>query len=97
LSAVPRNTWEQNIERMKRNLDRIVEIQYEVSDIMRDRHYRAHDLLSVLLEECKDELAVLVEEESQNGKLAERIRKKIDILFGENQAEAEKIYPATDF
>ncbi|RLB19406.1 MAG: histidine kinase [Deltaproteobacteria bacterium] len=92
LSAVPRNTWEQNIERMKRNLDRIVEIQYEVSDIMRDRHYRAYDLLSVLLEECKDELAVLVEEESQNGKLAERIRKKIDILFGENQAEAEKIY-----
>ncbi len=92
LSALPEDTWEQNIERMKRNLDRIIEIQYEVGDIMRERHYRAHDLLNVLLEECKDELAVLVEEESQNGKLAERISKRIDALFGENQREAEKIY-----
>lgn len=92
LSALPQNTWEQNIERMKRNLDRIVEIQYEVSDIMQDQHYRAHDLLTVLLDECKDELAVLVEEESRNGKLAERIRQRIDELFGENQVEAEKIH-----
>ncbi|MBW2096990.1 MAG: GAF domain-containing protein, partial [Deltaproteobacteria bacterium] len=52
LSALPQDTWEQNIERMKRNLDRIIEIQYEVGDIMRERHYRAHDLLNVLLEEC---------------------------------------------
>ena len=92
LTGLPQNTWEQNIERMKRNLDRIIEIQYEVSDIMQDRHYRARDLLNVLLEECKDELAVLVEEESHNGKLAERIRKRIDELFGENQREAEEIH-----
>lgn len=92
LAALPRETWEKNIDRMQRNLDRIVEIQYEVRDIILEKHYRAHDLLNVLLEQCKDELAVLVEEESQNRKLVERIQKRIDDMFGEDQGEAEKIY-----
>jgi PAS domain S-box-containing protein len=91
LADLPHERWEQNLDRMKRNLDRIVEIQYEVSDIMHDQHYRAHDLLTVLLDECKDELAVLVEEESQEKTLADRIRKRIDAVFGESDSEPEKI------
>jgi len=92
LSTLPEKMWKQNIERMKRNLDRIIEIQYEVNDIMQDQHFQAYDLLNVLLDECKDELAVLVEEESQNGKLAERVRKRIDEIFGEDQREEEEIH-----
>jgi PAS domain S-box-containing protein len=91
LTNLPDRAWEQNIERMRRNLDRVVDIQYQVSDIMGEKHYQVHDLLTLLLEECKDELAVLVEEESRNGKLAERIRKRIDDLFGETPEENQEI------
>jgi PAS domain S-box-containing protein len=91
LATLPDRAWEQNIERMRRNLERVVDIQYQVSDIMGENHYQVHDLLILLLEECKDELAVLVEEESRNVTLAERIRKRIDDLFGETPEENEEI------
>jgi PAS domain S-box-containing protein len=91
LTTLPDRAWEQNIERMRRNLDRIVDIQYQVSDIIGKKHYRAHDLLTLLLEECKDELAVLVEEESRNVNLAQRIRERIEDLFGEVPEEKEEI------
>jgi PAS domain S-box-containing protein len=92
LTTLSDTSWEPNIERIKRNLDRIVDIQYQVSDIMREGHYRAYDLLTLLLEECKDELSVLVEEESRNILLVQRIRKRIDDVFGKAPEEIEEIF-----
>lgn len=85
LSTLPHDDWKQNMERMKRNLARIVDIQYEVSDIMQDRHYEAHDVLSILLEQCQDELEVLCADETGNESVGKRIRKKIDTVFGQEE------------
>ena len=40
LKALPEKEWAATFQRAKRNLDRILEIQYQVEDIMRDREYR---------------------------------------------------------
>ncbi len=83
LSSLPKKNWQTTIERARRNLKRILDMQYQVEDIMRERHYDVHYLVSLLLEECADELESLVAEEVGEGRLVETIRKRIDEIFGQ--------------
>lgn len=91
LSSLPRETWKPTIERAKRNLDRILEMQYQVEDIMRDRHYETHRMLSWLLYECADALESLFAEEVGEGELVEKIRNRIHEMFGETESPPEDI------
>jgi signal transduction histidine kinase len=50
-------------------------------------------MLSWLLEQCADELVSLVGEEVGEGKILERIAKKIDDLFGSKESPLQKILP----
>ena len=84
--------WKPNVEMAKRNLDRIKEIQYEVEDIMIDKEFKSYGLLSLLLDQCEDELEVLIEEENKNNTSIERIRKKIQELFGPKELESKIIH-----
>jgi PAS domain S-box-containing protein len=70
------------LDMAKRNLDRIKDIQIEVEDIMEARAYRAHTMLSFLLDQCTDELAILVGEQCGEGPVVESIRQRIEELFG---------------
>ncbi|UCF84867.1 MAG: PAS domain S-box protein [Desulfobacteraceae bacterium] len=92
LSSVPRDTWEPTVERAQRNLDRILEMQYEVEDIMRDKHYETHHLVSWLLDECADELESLFAEELGEGRVVEKIRSRIDEIFGETESPPQDIF-----
>ncbi|MBL6967112.1 MAG: GAF domain-containing protein [Desulfobacteraceae bacterium] len=91
LGALPEESWKNTISRSKRNLDRIMEIQNQVEDIMRERHYRSHDLLSQMLEQCAEELETLFAEEVGEGRLVETIRKRIDTLFGPKKIEPRRV------
>jgi PAS domain S-box-containing protein len=82
LSSLQEKTWQATIERARRNLKRILDMQYQVEDIMRERHYDVHYLISWLLDECADELESLIAEEVGEGVLVESIRKRIDEIFG---------------
>jgi PAS domain S-box-containing protein len=91
LSPLPRETWETTLERAKRNLERILDIQYEVTDIMQNSDFRGYHLLSNLLDECADELEAVAAEELGEGKLVERLRRRIDAIFGPRIIEARDI------
>lgn len=91
LEAVPEEKWKRHMERMRRNLDRIVDLQYEVSDIIMSQDYRIHTLLSLLLEQCKDELEVLVEKETGAKDASLHIRACIDQLFGPKELTPQVI------
>ena len=91
LASVPSETWQPTVERARRNLARILEMQYEVEDIMRERHYDTHYVLTLLLKECADELETLVAEEVGEGPIVEKIREKIDSLFSVEEGEPECI------
>jgi PAS domain S-box-containing protein len=82
LSEQPEETWKPTFDRIRRNLDRILGIQYEVEDIMEARHYKTHDFLNILLDQCADELESMVAQEVGEGPLVQKIRKKIDDLYG---------------
>lgn len=93
LSVLQRDSWEPVLERARRNLRRILELQYEVEDIMRNRHYHSHRMISWMLEACRDELSSLVEEETGQGDIARRVSARIDRLFGPMEYEPEYIDP----
>jgi PAS domain S-box-containing protein len=88
---LPEASWRPVMERVARNLERIAGIQYEVEDIIQGNDYRVRDVLSFLLDQCADALEVLVNLEADDGAVIDRIRRKIDELFGPKQAPPEKI------
>ncbi len=81
LMELPHRDWVAAQERAERNLGRVLEIQYEAADIMQKKPYRAHGMLTLLLEQCRDELESLAAEETGSPALAERIGRRIDELF----------------
>jgi PAS domain S-box-containing protein len=91
LEALPEETWKSTIEMVRRNLNRIVDIQYEVADIMEDRQYKTYGLLTLLLDLCADELEVLFAEEVEDGRTVERVRKRIEELFGPQKVVPQEV------
>jgi len=79
------------MERLQRNLNRILEIQYQVEDIMHDRQHKSFNVLSLLLDQCKDELEALVAEEVGEGPVTERISNRIVEIFGSKDRKISEI------
>jgi signal transduction histidine kinase len=91
MAAIPQAAWKTTADRIKRNLDRILEIQYEVDDIMQEKQTKAYGLLTLLLEQCADEIEALVAEHAEEGSLVEKVRERINNLFGPREAVSKEI------
>ncbi len=68
--------------RMHRNLKRLLDMQYEISDMLREKHYRAHGLLSFLLASSRDMLEILFETVPDISRRLDIIQRTIDREFG---------------
>jgi PAS domain S-box-containing protein len=86
MEGLPEAAWKPFVDMAQRNLDRMEAIQIEVEDIMEGRQYKPYGVLSLLLDECSDELAVLVAQETDNGAVIERLHKRIKDLFGPKES-----------
>lgn len=83
LESLPVEKWEKTLGRIERNLDRIVDIQGEVADIMQDKTYSAQRMLIKMLEVCQDELETMIEDRSGDaGTILDGIHTLIDEKFG---------------
>jgi PAS domain S-box-containing protein len=91
LEAVPAKDWHATYERAKRNLDRIVEIQDQVGDIMRGGEYKTYSMLRFLLDQCGDELEALVAEKVGEGEIVRWLRERIEKEFGHKESRIEEI------
>jgi len=91
LATLPEETWKPSMERAERNLNRILEIQMETEDIIRERQYRTHDFLSMMLDECTDELENLIAQEVGERPVIDRIRERIGEIYGAKEIVPEKI------
>jgi signal transduction histidine kinase len=91
LKSLPAETWEKTLTRATRAVHRLSEIQYEVTDIMKGREIRTHRFISQLLDLCADEIELLFEEETEGSPIVERIRQRIDELFGSKDAEPVEV------
>jgi signal transduction histidine kinase len=94
LKNLPRESWQPTIDRARKNLDRLLEMQYQIDDIMLDKTDKARKILSHLLDQCADELEVLVAEQIGEGQIVKRIKKGIEEAYcagGSGELIAEKI------
>jgi len=91
LENLSEDTWKRTMERAKRNLKRIMDIQDEADDIMRDKQYETQELISAILDQCSDELEILLAQEVGEKPVIESIRKRVDEIFGPKDVVPEKI------
>jgi len=92
LTNLPAETWEKTMTRAQRAFKRLSEVQYEVTDIMAGKNIRTHELISNLLDQCADEIELLLEEETAENPIVSRIRQRIDQLFGPRAAEPVAVH-----
>lgn len=78
------------IDRCRRNIERIVDMEYKLEDIIRQPDQRVRQSLLALLELCTEELETLVGMESSSA-LAGRIRNFIDRFFSQRMLRVERI------
>jgi PAS domain S-box-containing protein len=83
--------WEKTLERAQRNLLRLLDMQYKIDDLLHEKEVSTHRMLSVLLDQCADELEALAADEFGEETVTERLRRRIDWLFGPRDARPEKI------
>ena len=81
------------MDRAERNLGRILDMQYELEDIMEERDFQSHRMLSSLLNSCQDELEAMVADELGSERFTDRLRHRIDTLFGPRKVISEEIEP----
>ena len=94
LKNLPPESWQPTIERARKNLDRLLEMQYQIDDIMQDKTDKARLILSHLLDQCADELEALIAEQIGEGQIVKRIRKRIGETYragGSGELVAEEI------
>ncbi|MBU8910204.1 MAG: PAS domain S-box protein [Desulfobacterales bacterium] len=82
LESVPGVNVNATLNRIERNLDRIIDIQDEVADIMKDKTYSAQKLLLKMFEACQDELETLIQQNLSAEQLEHSISHLIDEKFG---------------
>ncbi|MBW1814814.1 MAG: PAS domain S-box protein, partial [Deltaproteobacteria bacterium] len=84
-------SWENIFTRTERSINRILEMQYEIEDMLRERNYRTYHMLSTLLDACTDELEILISAELGKEDAAKNIRLRIEELFGPRESVSEEI------
>ncbi|MGD2097593.1 MAG: PAS domain S-box protein [Desulfobacterales bacterium] len=91
LSETADQGWESIFERAQRNLQRLLEMQYQLEDILREKDYKAYYMLSALLDACVDELEVLISLELGEKDVIQKIRRHIEKTYGPRKAKSEVI------
>ncbi len=91
-SSFPDDHWKSFIQKAKKSMARLVEIQVEVEDIMDDTQHRAFGLISLLFDQCVDIIELLITKEYGRDNIIESIKKRIMEIFGPKENISNNIF-----
>jgi signal transduction histidine kinase len=91
LASVPTDKWQRSMQRAERNLQRLADMQTEVEDILHKSEPRNRNMMGRLLDQCADTLEVLTAEQVGDEAVIDKIRNRIDEIFGPRDIIAENI------
>jgi len=91
LASAPSENWQRVMQRAEKNLKRLLEMENEVEDIIQKPKSKVHHNLSRLLDQCADELEVLIAEQTGDGAVVDKIRNRIDEIFKPRDVLPENI------
>ena len=91
LGAIPEESWQPTVARARRNIVRLLEMQYQIDDIMQGKTYKAPPVLSQVVERCTDEMEAIAAEIFGEGPVIEKFRTRIKEAYGVNELISESI------
>jgi PAS domain S-box-containing protein len=91
LADLPSASWQPTVERARRNIDRLLEMHYQIDDIMQGKAYRSPKLLSQLVERCTDELEAIAAQTFGEGAVVEKFKERIQDAYGVRQLISQEI------
>ena len=91
LADLPAASWQPTVERARRNIDRLLEMHYQIDDIMQDKTYKAPQVLSQIVDRCTDELEAIAAEAFGEGPVVEKFKDRIKEAYGVRQLVSKKI------
>ncbi|MEE4365288.1 MAG: PAS domain S-box protein [Desulfotignum sp.] len=83
---------EKIVSRGRRNLARILDIQYEVEDLLQKKEFTAYHILGRLVAACKDQFVLLAETHTRDTDVLDAVQKAIEVLFGPARLENQTIF-----
>ncbi len=83
---------EKIVSRGRRNLARILDIQYEVEDLLKKKEFAAYHILGRLVDACKDQFMLLAENQTRDAAVLDAVEKAIETLFGPARLENQTIF-----
>lgn len=92
LADLPEKNWEKTLERIKRNLDRIIGIEDEVYDIVEKKSFIHKNIFSLIFDQCEDTIEALIAEEIGEKGVISRVRERLDDIFSSRDLEVKQIY-----
>ncbi len=92
LAHLPEKTWEPTLERVRRNLDRIIGIEDEVYDIVEKKSFIHKNIFSLIFTQCEDTIEALIAEEIGEKGVIRRVRERLDDIFSTRDPVVKKIY-----
>jgi PAS domain S-box-containing protein len=91
LTDHPDSSLAANIDRTQRNLKRLLDLQYEISDMLNSGDFRNHALMSNLLDACRDALDALSASHPAAEDIHGLLKERIDAIFGPRETVSEHI------
>lgn len=91
LKSLPDDAWRSTMDIADRNLNRIVEIQKEVADIMYNTRPAAYGLIHAMVNSCSDYLGVALERAGVVKTVLKSVRDQINAYFGPVEDEIKPI------
>jgi signal transduction histidine kinase len=91
LASVPQEQWQRTVERAGRHIQRLVDMQIEVEDILKNPVTQNYHTVSGLIDQCADELEVLIAEQTGETAVIEQVRQRIEEIFGPREVVPEDI------
>jgi PAS domain S-box-containing protein len=92
LTNLPEKAWRPTMERIKRNLDRIIGIEGEVHDIVENKQIFHRTIFSLILEQCEDEFETLIAEETGEKGVIAKVRQRIETIFSPHDPVVQTVF-----
>ncbi|MCF8092506.1 MAG: GAF domain-containing protein [Desulfotignum sp.] len=88
---LPEDAWRPTLERMQRNLKRLIGIEAEVYDIVEKKSFHHKPVYSLIFDECKDTIEALIAEDTGETGVVQKVRKKLDDTFSSPDHEKKQV------
>lgn len=81
LTNLPEDTWHPTLDRMQRNLKRLIDIEDQVYDILEKKTFHHTPVFRLIFDECEDMLEALIEEETGDTGVVEKVKDTLDRIY----------------